>query len=254
MFSKTKRRFALALASTALICALPAGHAQTPRVIKISHQFPAATSEDGDFRDRLVRRFAAEVEKQTKGSLKFEIYPGSSLMKTNSQIGALRKSALDMSLVPLAYGGGEIPAVNLTLMLDSSGSMGDLVQAGAPLLSVIDRPSAPPGADTPAEPAATVAPPLAVPRADLQALRDRCRDLGMAIGLYLDFAVGEAAEGDVGLLGTKTDAVEQLRLPTHELVQTNFFAVEREAEIGVVEGAPQLVLENVLSNGKPLKL
>ena len=116
MISKTKRYFAVALASTALACALPTAQAQTQRVIKISHQFPAATSEDGDFRDRLVRRFAAEVEKQTKGSLKFEIYPGSSLMKTNSQIGALRKSALDMSLVPLAYGGGEIPAVNLTLM------------------------------------------------------------------------------------------------------------------------------------------
>ena len=56
------------------------------------------------------------MEKQSKGSLKFEIYPGSSLMKTNSQIGALRKSALDMSLVPLAYGGGEIPALNITLM------------------------------------------------------------------------------------------------------------------------------------------
>ncbi|WP_405401693.1 4-alpha-glucanotransferase [Paracoccus sp. Ld10] len=29
----------------------------------------------------------------------------------------------------------------------------------------------------------------------LQALRDHCRDLGMVIGLYLDFAVGEAADG-----------------------------------------------------------
>lgn len=116
MISKTKRHLTLAIAAAALNCALPFAHAQTPRVIKISHQFPAASSEDGDFRDRLVRRFAAEVEKQSKGSLKFEIYPGSSLMKTNSQIGALRKNALDMSLVPLAYGGGEIPAVNLTLM------------------------------------------------------------------------------------------------------------------------------------------
>jgi acetyl-CoA carboxylase carboxyltransferase component len=49
------------------------------------------------------------------------------------------------------------------------GDVGDLVQAGASLISVIDRPSAPPGAHRPAEPA----PPLAVPRADLQALHDR---------------------------------------------------------------------------------
>jgi TRAP-type C4-dicarboxylate transport system substrate-binding protein len=116
MISKTKRSLSLALAAAAFTFAIPLAHAQAPHVIKISHQFPAASSEDGDFRDRLVRRFAAEVEKQSKGSLKFEIYPGSSLMKTNSQIGALRKSALDMSLVPLAYGGGEIPAVNITLM------------------------------------------------------------------------------------------------------------------------------------------
>ena len=116
MISNTKRNLTLAIVAAALTCALPVAQAQMPRVIKISHQFPAATNEDGDFRDRLVRRFAAEVEKQSKGSLKFEIYPGSSLMKTNSQIGALRKSALDMSLVPLAYGGGEIPQVNITLM------------------------------------------------------------------------------------------------------------------------------------------
>ncbi|WP_234085883.1 TRAP transporter substrate-binding protein DctP [Azonexus sp. R2A61] len=116
MISKTKRHFTIALAVSALSFALPAAHAQAPKVIKISHQFPAATTEDGDFRDRLVRRFAAEVEKRSQGSLKFEIYPGSSLMKATTQVGALRKSALDMSLVPLAYGGGEIPAVNLTLM------------------------------------------------------------------------------------------------------------------------------------------
>lgn len=116
MINKTKRHLSLAIAAAALSFALPGAHAQTARVIKISHQFPAATNEEGDFRDRLVRRFVAEVEKQSKGSLKFEVYPGSSLMKTNSQIGALRKSALDMSLVPLAYGGGEIPQVNITLM------------------------------------------------------------------------------------------------------------------------------------------
>ena len=52
--------------------------------------------------------FAEEVTKRTKGSLKFEIYPGSSLMKTVAQFSALRKGALDMSLYPLAYAGGEV--------------------------------------------------------------------------------------------------------------------------------------------------
>lgn len=86
------------------------------KTIKISHQFPAAAGDEGDFRDRLVRKFAAEVESRTKGALKFEIYPGSSLVKTNAQISSLRKGALDMSLVPLSYGGGEIPETNLGLM------------------------------------------------------------------------------------------------------------------------------------------
>ena len=84
--------------------------------LKISHQFPGGTVSEGDFRDRLVRMFAAEVEKRTKGSLKFEIYPGASLMKINSQFSAMRKGALDMSLVPLSYAGGEVPEVNIGLM------------------------------------------------------------------------------------------------------------------------------------------
>ena len=84
--------------------------------IKISHQFPGGTVTEGDFRDRLVRMFAAEVEKRSKGALKFEIYPGSSLMKTNAQFSAMRKGALDMSLVPLSYAGGEVPEVNIGLM------------------------------------------------------------------------------------------------------------------------------------------
>jgi len=85
-------------------------------IIKISHQFPAATDESGDFRDRLARRFAAEVEKRTKGELKFQIFPSGSLVKTTAQFSALRKGTLDMSVLPLAYGGGEVPEVNLTLM------------------------------------------------------------------------------------------------------------------------------------------
>ncbi len=90
--------------------------AQAPRTLKISHQFPAGTIDKGDFRDRLCRRFAAEVEARTKGALTFEIYPGSSLMKTYAQFSAMRKGALDFSLYPAPYAGGEVPAMNLGLM------------------------------------------------------------------------------------------------------------------------------------------
>ena len=84
--------------------------------LKISHQFPGGTIKEGDFRDRLVRIFSAEVEKRSNGALKFEIYPGSSLMKTNAQFSSMRKGALDMALIPLSYSGGEVPELNIGLM------------------------------------------------------------------------------------------------------------------------------------------
>ena len=84
--------------------------------LKIAHQFPSGTLAEGDFRDRLCRRFAADIEKRSNGALKAAVYPGSSLMKTNSQFSALRKGALDLSLVPLSYAGGEVPETNIGLM------------------------------------------------------------------------------------------------------------------------------------------
>lgn len=95
---------------------LAAGRARAARILKISHQFPGGTIDEGDFRDRLVRKFAEEVTKATNGELAFEIYPGSSLMKTVAQFSALRRGALDLSLYPLAYAGGEVPEVNIGLM------------------------------------------------------------------------------------------------------------------------------------------
>jgi TRAP-type C4-dicarboxylate transport system substrate-binding protein len=112
-----KRRTTLGVLALSIGMALSAAPAWAENtVIKISHQFPGGTVDKGDFRDRLVRMFAAEVEKRTKGSVKFEIYPGSSLMKTNAQFSAMRKGALDMSLVPLSYAGGEVPETNIGLM------------------------------------------------------------------------------------------------------------------------------------------
>lgn len=107
-----------AFASTIVVAlAFVAGaHAQQPRVLKLSHQFPASTGAEGDFRDQLARKFAADVEKRTNGSLKIEVYPASSLVKTFAQFGALRKGALDLSVLPIAYGGGEVPEANLGLM------------------------------------------------------------------------------------------------------------------------------------------
>ena len=115
---KISRRHALAglVAAPAILSFGRSGMAQSGTTLKISHQFPGGTIEQGDFRDRLCRIFAREVEKRTGGALKFEVYANSSLMKTNAQFSALRKGALDMSLYPLPYAGGEVHACNLGLM------------------------------------------------------------------------------------------------------------------------------------------
>jgi TRAP-type C4-dicarboxylate transport system substrate-binding protein len=113
--SINRRHFGQALAATSLSTLGLPGFAQSSP-LKISHQFPGSTGEQGDFRDRLCRRFSAEVEKRSGGVLKSQVYPGASLMKVNSQFSALRKGALDLSLVPLSYAGGEVPETNIGLM------------------------------------------------------------------------------------------------------------------------------------------
>lgn len=113
----TRRRIlAASILGPALATLAPHGFAQATKTLKISHQFPGGTIDEGDFRDRLVRKFAKEVEQRTGGSLKFEIYPAASLMKAVPQFKGMVTGALDMSLYPLAYAGGEFPEANLTLM------------------------------------------------------------------------------------------------------------------------------------------
>src|ERR1700682_4738214 len=73
---------ALAPLCLCLGLAMPTNAADAPKVIKISHQFPASQGDEGDFRDRLSRKFVAEVEKRTHGQLTFEVYPGNSLMRS----------------------------------------------------------------------------------------------------------------------------------------------------------------------------
>jgi len=84
--------------------------------LKVSHQFPGGTEAEGDFRDRMCRKFAAEISRRTNGALGATVYPGSSLMKTNAQFSAMRKGALDLSLFPISYAGGELPELNIGLM------------------------------------------------------------------------------------------------------------------------------------------
>jgi TRAP-type C4-dicarboxylate transport system substrate-binding protein len=112
---KITRRTVLAYAAAAPAI-LKFGPATASTVLKISHQFPDGSAIQGDFRDKLCRKFAETIAQRSGGQLAAEVYPGSSLMKTNSQISALRKGALDFSLIPLSYAGGDLPELNIGLM------------------------------------------------------------------------------------------------------------------------------------------
>src|SRR5262249_7215705 len=105
-----------ALAAPAVIASTRFGSAEPAITLKISHQFPGGTIDESDFRDRLCRKFAAELEKRTNGAVGGQVYANSSLMKTVAQFSALRKGALDVSLYPISYAGGEFSELNIGLM------------------------------------------------------------------------------------------------------------------------------------------
>ena len=113
----TRRRILAATAAAPLAAPWIGGTARAEaKKLKISHQFPGGTIDTGDFRDQLCRRFAAELDKRTNGALAAEIYPNSSLVKTVAQYSAIRRGALDMTLYPLNYAGGEVSEYNIGFM------------------------------------------------------------------------------------------------------------------------------------------
>ena len=112
----TRRHILASTLAAPAILRFGTGTAHAATTLKISHQFPGGTIDKGDFRDRLCRTFAAEIAKRSGGEMVGEVYPNSSLIKTNAQFSAMRKGALDISLYPLSYAGGELPETNIGLM------------------------------------------------------------------------------------------------------------------------------------------
>src|SRR6201994_3578723 len=112
----TRRHVLISALAAPAILRLGTGTAHAATTLKISHQFPGGTIDKGDFRDRMVRKFAEQVSKRSGGELAAEGYPNSSLIKNNAQFSAMRKGALDLSLYPLPYAGGELPETNIGLM------------------------------------------------------------------------------------------------------------------------------------------
>lgn len=97
---------------SALVAAAAVAVPVAAQEIKISHQWKANT----DARDRATRVFVEEVNKRDS-SLKFRIYPGSSLnIKPIAQLDALQAGTLEMAVFPMSYAVGKIPEMSITIM------------------------------------------------------------------------------------------------------------------------------------------
>ncbi len=86
--------------------------AQAQMTLRASHQFPGGKH---DVRDDMVQMIAKEAG-DANAELKVQVYPGASLFKPNDQWNALVNGQLDISLFPLDYASGKVPAFSATLM------------------------------------------------------------------------------------------------------------------------------------------
>ena len=57
-----RRSLVAGLASVPALSLLSTGRAWGADPLKISHQFPGGTDKEGDFRDKISRRFAQEID------------------------------------------------------------------------------------------------------------------------------------------------------------------------------------------------
>ncbi|HEY1309343.1 MAG TPA: TRAP transporter substrate-binding protein DctP [Pseudolabrys sp.] len=86
--------------------------AQAQVTMKASHQFPGGK---GDVRDDMVQMIAKEAKAANVG-LDIQVFPGASLFKPNEQWNAMVNGQLDITLFPLDYASGKVPAFSATLM------------------------------------------------------------------------------------------------------------------------------------------
>ncbi len=103
----TKTLFATA---AAVLLLTATANAQTK--LQASHQFPGGKH---DVRDDMVQMIAKEVEDADVG-VDVRVFPGASLFKPKEQWNALVNGQLDITLFPLDYASGKVPAFGATLM------------------------------------------------------------------------------------------------------------------------------------------
>ncbi len=119
-----KKRWVLWISSLFMVivltgCGLASGGGSGGEVtLRLGHQWPGVDSEgEGDFRAVLAQRFADRVNEETDGQVNIEIYPSNSLIENpTEQYEAITQGAQDMSVFPLDYASGDVPAFSITLM------------------------------------------------------------------------------------------------------------------------------------------
>lgn len=94
-------------AAAAAMCAATAAGAVD---LRLSHQWAT-----GDVRHKVAQMVADEVA-AADVDLNIDIFPSASLFKPLEQYRPLTRGQLDMTVLPLSYAGGQVPAYNLTLM------------------------------------------------------------------------------------------------------------------------------------------
>lgn len=84
--------------------------------LRLSHQWPEPTTDEGDFRSVVAQRFADEISEATDGQVEVTVYPNSTLSKATEQYDAMMNGSIDMSVFPLDYASGRVPEWSITLM------------------------------------------------------------------------------------------------------------------------------------------
>jgi TRAP-type C4-dicarboxylate transport system substrate-binding protein len=98
---------------TLLAVSFQAANAQSVITLKMAHQWP---EDESDYVVATAVKFAKEVERQSNGQIKINIFPAESLVKALATHTALKGGSVDLAVYPYIYAAGAIPEMNLTLL------------------------------------------------------------------------------------------------------------------------------------------
>ncbi|WP_337998018.1 TRAP transporter substrate-binding protein DctP [Oleispirillum naphthae] len=116
--------------------ALTAADAGAATVLRLTSQMPAKHHVGQN-----LLAFKAEVEKESKGDLKIEIYPASQLYKDEETPQAVSTGAVDMGSVSLAQFAGTVPAVDVfyvPFLFDTEARVRAATAPGSPIRTELD--------------------------------------------------------------------------------------------------------------------